>query len=133
MKKRVLFFLLIQFYLIGCNKTDCSDLKYENGITTLNGKLFTGKCYEYFFNGQIRSEQEYKNGKDNGIWTFYHPAEIVRTSGEFKMGVRIGTWKYFYPNGKIWKINNYDSLGKKVGKWITYAEDESIDTLVTFN
>lgn len=125
--------MFIKFYVMGCSEISCADLKYENGITTLNGKLYTGKCYEYYFNGQIRSKQEYKNGKDHGKWTFYHPAEIIRTSGEFNLGTRVGTWKYFYPNGKIWKVNNYDSLGNKIGKWTTYAEDQTIDTLVNFN
>ena len=121
----------MQFYLMGCSKTDCSELKYENGITTLYGKLFTGKCHEYYLSGQIRSEQEYKNGKDHGIWTFYHPAEIIRTSGKFKMGSRIGTWKYYFNDGGLWKVNNYDSLGNKTGKWITYDRNQDIESIVT--
>ena len=49
------------------------------------------------------------------------------------MGKRIGTWKYYYNNGLIWKISRYDSLGRRKGKWITYALDETIDTIVTYN
>ena len=128
MKRIFLFFIIF----LSCSKKDCKDLVYKDGITSLHGKLFTGECSEYYSNGQIRSIQKYLDGKDHGEWIFYYPAEIIRTRGVFNKGVRIGKWEYYYSNGNLWKINNYDSLGKKTGKWITYAPDNTIDSIVRF-
>lgn len=129
--KYILFFIILLIY--SCNKISCSNLEYTDGLTYKNGKLYTGDCSDYFSNGQVRSIQTYLNGMDHGKWKFYHPGQIPQTLGEFKNGIRIGTWKYYYSNGKIWKINKYDSTGKKVGKWFTYAMDGTTDTIVTFS
>lgn len=126
----IIIFCVILF--ASCQR-ECGDLVYIDGLTYLNNKLYTGDCTEHFSSGQIRSQQSYLNGKDHGNWKFYHPGKIPQTIGQFENGVRIGIWKYYYSNGKIWKINNYDSRGKKIGEWITYAPDGSIDTLVTFS
>lgn len=105
---------------MGCNKIDCSDLKYENRITTLNGKLFTGKCHEYYSNGQISSIQKYLDGKDHGSWNFYYSNGNKRTEAFFNYGKRINSWNYYSKSGFIYKINYFDSLGKPTGIWKTY-------------
>jgi antitoxin component YwqK of YwqJK toxin-antitoxin module len=130
-KMNRIFFLTLFF--LSCTNTDCGDLIFNNGTTTLKGKLFSGNCVEYYPNGQLKSVQNYLDGKDHGDWIFYFSAEIPRTKGSFNRGIRIGKWEYYYQNGNPWKINYYDSLGNKTGKWITYNIDKSIDSIVTFN
>tara|TARA_X000000950_G_scaffold277620_1_gene367311 strand:- start:3360 stop:3764 length:405 start_codon:yes stop_codon:yes gene_type:complete len=129
-----LFFAIFFVFSIYSCQVDCNDLTYKEGLTYLKDKLYSGDCSSYFpSSGQIRSYQSYVDGKDDGEWKFYHPGKIPQTIGVFDEGKRIGTWKYFYPDGKVWKTNNYNSLGEKTGKWTTYSKDGSIDTLVTFN
>ena len=129
MMKRI---LLIFTVFLSCSKTDCKDLVFKDGITTLKGDLYSGDCSEYYSNGQIKSIQKYLDGKDHGEWVFYYPAEIIRTRGEFNKGVRVGKWEYFYNNGNPWKIHYYDSIGKRTGKWITYSLDKTIDSIHSY-
>jgi len=125
MKIKAKIILVFSCFFLSCNGTDCADLEYHNSITTLNGKLFTGECNEFYINGQKRSKQQYKNGKDHGLWVFYHPEEIIRTIGEFKMGKRIGEWKYFYETGEKWKLHKYEN-GKRTGSWLTFDKNGQI-------
>jgi len=132
--KNIFVYLIISLIFFSCSpEVNCNEIKYIDGISYYNGKLFSGSCIEYYPNGQLRSKQSYLDGKDHGDWMFYFPAEIPRTKGSFNNGTRIGKWEYYYQNGNPWKINYYDSVGNKTGKWTTYNNDKSIDSIVTFN
>ena len=61
------------FLFLACGSPDrCGEIEYVEGITYLNGNLYTGKCSVYK-NDTIVSVQQYLNGKDHGNWVFYHP------------------------------------------------------------
>ena len=116
MKKIQLFLIFIM--LSGCNSNECGELYYdeEKKLTYLGEKLFDGKCTSYYLTGEIRSQEEYNFGKDHGNWVFYYRNGQIQTKGEFFNGKRIGKWEYYYNNNKLWKINYYDSNGRKIGK-----------------
>lgn len=64
-----------------------------------------------YSNGQIKVIGEKVNGRDEGIWTWYHPNGIKQMEGAFKNGKRSGKWI-------VW-----DSRGRKVNE-STYIEDK---------
>ena len=120
MKKISFLIIVCNLIITSCTKTICNDLIYKDGITTLNGKLFSGNCKSYYFMGELKSQEDYLDGLDHGKWVFYFENGNVQTQGEFNRGQRIGLWNYYFENGSIWKIHNFNSLGKKEGDWIEY-------------
>ena len=123
MKKNSFYTLFAIFVLVlsSCS-SDCSKIVFKDGVSTLNGKLYTGDCESKWINKQLKSSQYYVDGKDDGEWLFYYIDGTIQTKAYFKEGVRIGKWEYFYENGMPWKVQTYDSLGNKTGKWKTFSE-----------
>jgi len=130
---RKFHFLLFVVVFLSCkDPLPCSKLEYENGLTTLNGKKFSGKCNTFYNDFKIRSVQQYKEGRDDKKWTFYFNNGNIQTEGSFSDGKRIGEWKYYYESGKIWKVNHYKN-GEKTGDWVTYSQDGEIQESIIFD
>lgn len=125
--------LLIVILIYSCDKTPCPDLKFIDGITyDSKGKPYSGNCSTFYNDFSLRSIEEYRNGKDHGVWTFYFNNGNIQTQGEFENGLKNGEWKYFYETGEIWKLN-YFVRGRKVKKWYTFdLKGNKIDS-VFFN
>lgn len=115
---------LITILFIKCSYQDCGELFFDkNSKTTyLNNNLYTGKCESFYYSGDLRSEEEYLNGKDHGQWTFFFKDGSIQTKGVFNKGKRIGKWEFFFENKNVWKTNFYDSSGFKTGTWKEYDE-----------
>ena len=129
-KNNFIPFFVFLFLFFSC-APDCSKIVYNNGISTLNGKLYTGECDSYFPNGKLNSKQSYKNGKDDGEWVFYFSNGNLKTKGFFKEGIRIGDWEYYYENGQLWKEAHYVD-GNKSGVWKTFNESGLLIEEITF-
>jgi antitoxin component YwqK of YwqJK toxin-antitoxin module len=116
---------IILSLFISCNKeiNECKGIKYDGILTTMNGKIFTGKCKTIYEDGSIRSIREYRDGKDHGEWKFFFQNGLIQTSVTFYEGIRIGQWKYYHKNGQERKIQSYDAKGKRTGRWLTISED----------
>jgi len=124
MKKNNFFFLILSIVILFASCTqDCTEIKFADGISTLNGKLYTGDCESRYINNQVKSIQHYADGKDEGAWIFYYLDGKVQTKAFFKAGIRVGKWEYFHENGQLWKTQTYDALGNKIGVWETFDED----------
>ncbi|MCW3103549.1 MAG: hypothetical protein JWO09_1989 [Bacteroidetes bacterium] len=86
---------------------------YSEGVLTGEGILDTagrqqGMWTEYHPNGQIKSKGEYLNGKRIGEWVFYHPNGKVEQKGKYdKKGKAQGTWKWYYESGNLLREENY--------------------------
>tara|TARA_B100001093_G_C26853641_1_gene1026302 strand:- start:213 stop:590 length:378 start_codon:yes stop_codon:yes gene_type:complete len=108
-----------------CSSYNCFDLTYDkiNRLTYHSNKLFTGDCKSYYLTKNLKSDQSYTNGKDDGLWTFYFPNGKIQTKGTFNSGLRVGKWEYFHDNGLIFKENFYDMKGLKTGIWKTYDKN----------
>ncbi len=100
-----------------------------------------GKYREYFPNGQIFVEGQYKRGRQHGEWTFYYdngkvnrkakfvdgqpegPREIFRADGtllakrSYNHGLRDGEWVAYDPTGKIPLSEEHYKKGKEDGVW----------------
>jgi len=116
---KLLMFPIVLFF--SCtNIVDCNEIKYDNGISYYKGFKYSGDCKSVFFDGAIKSKQSYVDGLDNGSWIFYYSNGNKKTEAFFKKGKRINSWKYYSKSGFIYKINDFDSLGKPAGIWKTY-------------
>ena len=54
-----------------------------------------------------KSNQYNKNGKETGVWKFYHDNGKLRDIGKFKNGREIGVWKVYDRNGKLIETRKY--------------------------
>ena len=110
-----IFFLI----LINCSKKQRGELSFNKSTKTTysNNDLFTGDCKSLFFNGKLKSEQSYRDGKDHGNWVFYFINGTIQVEGKFDNGLRIGDWKYYHENGMLWKHHYYSDIGQKIGSW----------------
>ena len=121
-------------FLINCSKKQCGELTFDSTTKTTysNNDLFTGDCKTLYFNGKLKSEQSYKEGKDHGDWIFYFMNGSIQTKGTFKNGLSIGEWKYYQDNGKLWKEKFYSENGKKIGVWKEYGTNGDLINKLTF-
>lgn len=130
---------------------------YENGKTLreenyVNGKL-EGKYSEYDEKGNIISQGEFYDDKEEGKWIIHYGDFIEE--GSFKEGLRDGEWKGTYDNGnKAYEVifhddnpdGNYKSywpngkpketgiyiLGRKHGLWQKYDETGILYLTITY-
>ena len=80
---------------------------------------------EYFFNGQIWKEVNYKDGKEDGKWTGYYENGQIRLERNYKYGKQHGKWIGYHKNGQIWNEGNHKD-GKLDGKVTGYYENGQI-------
>ena len=117
-----------------------------------NGKHADGISRGWYPNGNLKSEQTYKDGKQDGLWIEYREAGMKGIEGTYKNGKADGLWTEWHGDGKkwkeiTWKNGKLDGLytgwywnGQKSkegtykndfpdGLWTYYNEDGSIKEL----
>lgn len=85
-----------------------------------NGK-YDGICTWYYANGKILSKGLYKEGVLIGDWKNYFENGSVNEVGLVKGGDQID-WKFYYENGKL-KEEGSSFNGYKQGEWKEYYEN----------
>ena len=105
-----------------------------------------GKCKEWYDNGNLWKEGQYKNNNKSGTWNFFsHLDGTLEKYGNFENGIEEGKWynldligrvttEYFYRDGKLdGDYLRFDTLGsvfhKKVFKEGIEIENQIIDSL----
>lgn len=115
----------------------------------MKGKNRIGKWIYYFPNGNLFSEESYKDGKLDGILTDYYSNKKVLQTIEYKNGkkeglhkkysddgvlleeityqnnIANGLAKYYNTKGQIKEVGVYKQ-GRKHGKWLYYIDGEVI-------
>lgn len=76
---------------------------------------------EFYENGKVKMEGEFKDCKRTGIWKAYFDNGQLWSEGEFLNGERTGKGKTYFPNGKINTEGQYTN-DKQTGNWKTYNE-----------
>jgi uncharacterized protein len=105
-----------------------------------------GDWKEYFADGNVKAEGNYKNNKKEGSWKYLFKNGSIEQQGAYSNGKYSGIWKWYYPTGELWKEEEffngleegfyyeYDLEGKvlvegeylegeKEGKWKTFIND----------
>ena len=98
-------------------------LKYE-GITDEDGKR-QGLWREFYPTGELKSEGNYIDSKQDGGWKFYFENQKTEVEGRYKNGKKEGTWYWYYPNGEILQEENWNN-GKLDGEFMEYNETGEI-------
>ena len=131
MKKLLLLFITTSFVLSQNLIEDVSE-KYKNGaIKTINyyqrvsNKIVEARQENYYENGQIENEKNYKDGKLDGKWTENYKNGKKKKKYNYKDGKEDGKWTSYYENGQLRSEGNFKD-GKLDGKWNFYNKDGSI-------
>ena len=104
--------ILIIMFLFACGE----NLEVHISQTVIfDGKLykmdsekpFSGIVYNTYSNGQREYEGKYKDGKPNGLLTYWFENGFIMREGKLKNGSPFGLWKYYQTDGTIEKTINY--------------------------
>jgi antitoxin component YwqK of YwqJK toxin-antitoxin module len=84
---------------------DCNDLahdlSYNNFYLTEPREGYTGNCKDYYANGQIKLDKNFKNGKVHGVYKTYHENGQESSVRQFDNGFQTGEQIDYSPNGEI--------------------------------
>jgi uncharacterized protein len=104
---------------------------YKNGIITGEGIMREdgsrdGHWKEFYEDHSLKSEGDYKNGKQVGEWKYFYPNGKVEQSGKYNnSGKLVGTWKWYYESGQLLTEEEYVN-GVKDGMHTEYDEDQKV-------
>jgi antitoxin component YwqK of YwqJK toxin-antitoxin module len=76
---------------------------------------------EYFPNGKLFVEGEYRRGRQNGTWTYYFDNGQVNRKSTYVDGQPDGAWDVFRADGTLAAKRSFKN-GVRDGEWITYDE-----------
>ena len=104
---------------------------YRNGVPegvrreySKDGEIIQSMIYS---NGYVIGEGIIKeDGSKEGHWKEFYYDGTLRSEGEYKEGKPVGEWKYFYPGGKLEQAGKYSASGKMTGVWKWYFENEQL-------
>ena len=66
-----------------------------------------GRFVAYHESGQVKSEGEYVDGKEEGVWRDYHANGRLAAEGVYETGKEEGVWRFFAENGDEEKSVTY--------------------------
>lgn len=96
--------------------------------TYIDGKI-QGTRFEWNYLGQLMSEREYKDDRENGLYIGYHSSKGIKSVvgqhiyfPELNKTLRHGYWKAWHDNGKLSSEGEYDR-GNRIGTWRYYNYD----------
>jgi len=121
--KNTILILISLMFLTGCEK-EVTSLQDRGGVKyEVNSEVgFTGKYVEYSENGQKKLENHYKNGKLDGLSTFWHESGDKQWEGYFRDGKKEGFVSGWYENGQRIFEGNYRD-GKEEGLFFYWYEN----------
>ena len=104
---------------------------YRNGIPegirreySKEGEIERSFIYR---NGYVIGEGIVKeDGAKEGHWKEYYNDGTLRSEGDYKEGKPVGEWKYFYPGGTEEQSGKYSITGKMTGKWKWFFENSQL-------
>jgi len=134
MKKSIILFLILSISL----SANAAEYTNENTrpcpqdkalVCSLKNKPITGvlKRYYYVWGGKagIRFEENYQNGKLDGLRKTYYGNGNLEAEENYKNGKLDGLRKTYYSNGNLDSESNYKA-GKKEGPVKTYYENGNL-------
>ena len=86
---------------------------------------------EYWENGNILSQVNYKDGLRDGSCRYYFKNGVMMAEGFYLKGKMSGYWHSFYENGQLKEKGKYDHrnngvYSQRTGKWIEYTSDGKV-------
>ncbi len=78
-----------------------SQLQREGDLYLLNGVPFTGTVIDMWPDGARKARFQVVDGKANGAWAEWYRDGAIRFYSEWRAGKGEGPFVYFHPNGEI--------------------------------
>ena len=100
-------------------------MKIDNSKFDKDGKLKQGPHQEYFKNGTVSCEGNFKDGERTGEWKYYLANGQLKAIGNYINGKMTGEWKWYRENGKLMQTGSLDN-DIKTGVWTRYREDGNL-------
>jgi hypothetical protein len=87
-------YVIEKFEKYDCSHTDHYEIRQLYTIWESHDSLsrMNGYAKNYYDNGVIQSEGEYKNGLPTGFWKYYDPYGKLNQYGQYVLGKRDGRW-----------------------------------------
>jgi len=76
---------------------------------------------EYYRNGQMFAEGQYRRGRQQGEWTYYHENGTVNRKVTFDGGLPNGQVDVYRADGTLMAKRDFDK-GRRTGEWIDYDD-----------
>jgi antitoxin component YwqK of YwqJK toxin-antitoxin module len=108
---------------VDSEKYENGQLRYERQIARYSDDHFVADGFyrEFYPNGEKFAEGQYKNGHQDGKWTYWHDNGKVQRVVEYSNGQPDGSWDVLNPEGYVVAKRAYKD-GKRDGTWIVYDE-----------
>lgn len=99
---KVIYFLVIVFFISGCDSEVTNSVQMRNNIAYLQNsdEPFTGRYITYFETGQKKFEQNLKDGKLDGLSTEWYENGQKKSEQNFTDGQADGLFTTWYANGQ---------------------------------
>ena len=123
--KRLLLIVLPLLLIVGCSKPiNDETLIEEDGLMyhPETKELYSGDVFKNYLGGKTEYEGSYKNGKQDGLFTYWHENGKKKWEGSVNDGKPDGLLISWYESGQKWTIGTYKD-GKKDGKWTYWHEN----------
>ena len=102
-----------------------NDFKENRKLTDPDGNPFTGVCVDYYDYEDEQKEYEtrYKDGKENGLCTWWYENGQKGYEIRYKDGELNGLYTYWYENGQI-EYEGFFKDGEADDTWTELDENE---------
>jgi antitoxin component YwqK of YwqJK toxin-antitoxin module len=109
---------------------------YPNGKVFIDGQFKKGRQegeWKYYFdNGQLNRKMSYKEGKPNGSWEVFRADGTLAAKRGFKDGRRDGEWTKYDDTGKKPLTEEHYVAGAEDGVWKTWYPNGQQKQQVSF-
>ena len=83
-------------------------IMFEGKLYELNSdKPFSGMVFNTYPSGSREYEGDYKNGKPNGLLTYWYNNGNKMREGKLKNGIPVGSWTTYKEDGSIQEIMDH--------------------------
>lgn len=84
-------------------------LKYKNGVYYHNSLPYTGICYDFYPNGNKKTELTFENGFKHGKETQWYYSGQVEYIRFYKQNEPDSTWESYHNNGTLKDVSIYET------------------------
>jgi hypothetical protein len=98
-------------------------IRYEREIARYSDNRFVADGFyrEFYPNGEKFAEGQYKNGRQEGTWTYWYDNGKVNRTVTYKNGRPDGSWEVHNADGAVVAKRGYKD-GKRDGAWVVYDQ-----------
>ncbi len=105
------------------DKYPSGEVRYERQVARFSDNHFEADGFyrEYYKNGQLFAEGQYRRGRQQGEWTYHHDNGQIDRKVTFDNGLPDGDVDVYRADGTLSAKRAFDK-GKRSGEWIVYDD-----------